>query len=64
MSFLENPCETARRCERLLADKDNITPNQERQLQTELKTAKAKMSYEKAKQEVMESQGFWSWLIY
>ncbi|MDJ0553374.1 MAG: hypothetical protein QNJ68_02820 [Microcoleaceae cyanobacterium MO_207.B10] len=56
MNFLEHPYETVCRCEKLLADKDNLSPNQERQL--------AKMSYLKAKQEVMESQGFLSWLMY
>ncbi len=64
MDFYKHPDEIVRECKSRLADSDNLTPNQERELKKKLATNQAKQSYYNARGKVLENEGFLSWLFF
>ncbi|NES64316.1 MAG: hypothetical protein F6K24_03090 [Okeania sp. SIO2D1] len=61
---MAHPDKIVRECQKKLADKDNLSPNEERELKAKLAANKAKQDYYAAKEKVMEAEGFFSWLFF
>ena len=61
---MAHPDEIVRKCNKKLADSDNLSPNEEKELKSKLAAAKAKQGYYAAKEKVMKEEGFLGWLFF
>lgn len=61
---MAHPDEIVRECHKKLADSDNLSPSEEKELKAKLAANKAKQNYYAAKEKVMEDEGFFSWLFF
>ncbi len=61
---MAHPDEIVRKCREKLADSDNLSPKEERDLRATITLNEAKQDYYAAKERVLRDEGLLSWLFF
>ena len=61
---MAHPDEIVRKCQEKLANSDNLSPTEEKELKAKLAINKAKQNYYAAKEKVLQDEGVLSWLFF
>jgi len=61
---MAHPDEIVRQCKEKLANSENLSPAEEKELKAKLATNKTKQEYYAAKEKVLQDEGVLSWLFF
>ena len=61
---MAHPDEIVRQCKEKLANSENLSPTEEKELKAKLAINQAKQNYYAAKEKVLQTEGFFNWFFF
>ena len=61
---MAHPDEIVRQCQEKLANPENLSPSEEKELKAKLAANKVKQDYYSAREKLLQTEGFFNWLFF